>query len=77
MYEKPLEEKLDELISLLKAVDTKILFLQQDVEELKQQTQTTSDMVVALMSTGIQTSNHSGADKQARLEEFRKTTARW
>jgi prefoldin subunit 5 len=35
MYEKPLEEKLDELISLVRALDTKINFLQEDITEIK------------------------------------------
>jgi hypothetical protein len=79
MHEKQLEEKLDELISLVKSMDTKILFIQQDIEELKEQAQVTSDMVVTLMTCTSQ--QHSicpgGGDKSARLEEFRKETSRW
>lgn len=36
MYEDPILEKLDELMSLIRVLDTKINFLQQDIEDLKQ-----------------------------------------
>ncbi len=36
MYEDPILEKLDELMSLVRILDTKINFLQQDIEDLKQ-----------------------------------------
>lgn len=36
MYEKPLEEKLDELMSMIRVLDTRIQFVQQDIEDLKQ-----------------------------------------
>ncbi len=36
MYEDPILEKLDELSSLVRVLDTKINFLQQDLEDLKQ-----------------------------------------
>jgi hypothetical protein len=79
MHEKQLEEKLDELISLVKSMDTKILFIQQDIEELKEQAQVTSDMVVTLMTAPANStaSAQGGGDKSARLEEFRKETSRW
>jgi hypothetical protein len=71
-------QQLTEMLSIIKAMDTKLLFLQQDSEELKVQVQSMSDMVAHLMATG---SNNSGAtpaaDKSARLEEFRKETSRW
>ena len=35
MYEKPLEEKLDELIGMVRVLDTKINFLQEDIQEIK------------------------------------------
>lgn len=35
MYEKPLEEKLDELIGIVRILDTKINFLQEDIQEIK------------------------------------------
>lgn len=37
MYEKPLEEKLDELMSMIRVLDTRIQFVQQDIEDLKQE----------------------------------------
>jgi hypothetical protein len=71
-------EQLTELLSIVKSIDTRLLFLHQDSEELKEQIQVISDMVAHLMTNG---SNNSGAtpvvDKSARLEEFRKETARW
>ena len=36
MYEDPLEEKIDELISLIRVLDTKIGFLSDDVEQIKE-----------------------------------------
>ena len=35
MYEKPIEEKLDEILSLLRVLDTKIKFIDDDVQEIK------------------------------------------
>lgn len=35
MYEKPIEEKLDELMSMIRVLDTRIQFIQQDLEDLK------------------------------------------
>lgn len=35
MYEDPILEKLDELMSLIRILDTKIQFIQQDIEDLK------------------------------------------
>ena len=36
MYEDPLEEKINELISLIRVLDTKIGFLSDDVEQIKE-----------------------------------------
>lgn len=36
MYENPIEEKLDELISLIRMLDTKIKFLEDDLAEMKE-----------------------------------------
>ena len=36
MYEDPILEKLNELISLVRVLDTKIQFVMQDIEDLKQ-----------------------------------------
>ena len=36
MYEDTVIEKLDELISLVRVLDTKVYFIQQDIENLKQ-----------------------------------------
>ena len=35
MYEKPLEEKLDEIISMIRVLDTKIIFLQEDINTIR------------------------------------------
>lgn len=70
-------EQLSELLSLSKAIDTKLLFLQQDSEELKTQIQVISDMVAHLMVNQNNNVNHNDSGKAARLEEFRKETARW
>jgi hypothetical protein len=35
MYEDPVLEKLEEILSLIRVLDTKILFVQQDIEDLK------------------------------------------
>jgi hypothetical protein len=70
-------QQLTELLSIVKAMDTKLLFLQQDSEELKTQIQVTSDMVAHLMVNQSNNKNVSDPGKGARLEEFRKETARW
>ena len=36
MYEDPLEEKIDELMSLIRMLDTKIKFLQDDIDQIKE-----------------------------------------
>ena len=79
MYEKPLEEKLDELIGLVRAIDTKIMFLEQDLAELKESILGIGETVV---DTAIQirtnpNSSSGDSDKKARLEEFQRETARW
>ena len=35
MYEDPVLEKLEEILSLIRVLDTKMLFVQQDIEDLK------------------------------------------
>ena len=70
-------EQLAELLSIVKSIDTKILFLQQDAEEIKEQLQVTSDMVAHLMVNQGNTVTANDPGKAARLEEFRKETARW
>ena len=36
MYENPLEEKIDELMSLVRVLDTKMKFLQDDIDQIKE-----------------------------------------
>jgi hypothetical protein len=70
-------QQLTEMLSIIKAMDTKLLFLQQDSEELKVQVQSMSDMVAHLVQTGGNHATATDTGKSARLEEFRKETARW
>ena len=35
MYEKPLEEKLDEILSQLRVLDMKLKFIEDDIQDLK------------------------------------------
>lgn len=70
-----LEQKVDELTSLIKAMDLKIKFLLDDTEELKVRLAEVNDTVFQLAMNSQQSqSNESKAD---RLAKFREQTARW
>lgn len=70
-----LEQKVDELTSLIKAMDLKIKFLLDDTEELKVRLAEVNDTVFQLAMNSQQSqSNESKAD---RLAKFREQTSRW
>ena len=79
MYEKETDTKVDELISIVKAMDTKIKFILDDVEELKNTVNSIEQTVVQiamLANTGNQ-SPATESNTAARLEAFREQSQRW
>jgi len=65
MYEDSIIEKLEELASLIRVLDTRIQFVQQDIEELKQGELTAIKLCVEQLA-------------QKQLEEVHDNTAkRW
>lgn len=79
MYEKDTDAKIDELTSLVKAIDTKIKFLMDDMDEIKAALNSMGDTVVQTAVMLNQTVNKSTVESQkaARLEAFREQTSRW
>lgn len=73
-----LEEQVSELTSLVRTLDTKILFLQQDLEEHKGML---AEIMHTLITITINMENFksTGTDpnKAAKLAEFHKESARW
>lgn len=70
-----LEEKIDELTSLLKAMDLKIKFLLDDSEEMKTRLVEVNETVIQVAMASNQ--NQSNESKSDRLAKFREQTARW
>ncbi len=79
MYQQDTEKQLEELTSLIKALDTKIGFIIEDVEALKTMLESMNEtMIQTAINVQQTTSVKSGdTDKAARLEAFRQQTARW
>lgn len=70
-----LEEKIDELTSLIKAMDVKVKFLLDDSEEMKTRLAEVNETVVQVAMIANQ--NQSSESKADRLAKFREQTARW
>lgn len=79
MYEKETDQKVEELLSLVRALDTKIKFILDDTEELKQSMAIMNETVVqlAMDSAAVRDRASSEVNKSSRLEAFRQQTARW
>jgi|APGre2960657373_1045057.scaffolds.fasta_scaffold615104_2 hypothetical protein len=79
MYEKETDTKVDELISIVKAIDTKIKFILDDVEELKNTVSSIEQTVVQTAMLVNSDNQRSATDnsKAARLEAFREQSQRW
>ena len=73
-----LEEKIDQILSMLHALDTRLGFIEDDLNVLKEGVIAINDTTVTLALNGTQ-STHSGGggDKSARVAEFHKESARW
>ena len=72
-------QKVDELVSLVKALDTKIKFILDDMDEVKQNLVQINDTVLQMStnSAALRDQRSSDANKAAKLEAFRQQTARW
>ncbi len=79
MYQQDTEKQLEELTSLIKALDTKIGFIMEDVEALKTMLESMNETMIQTAINVQQTTSVKSADtdKAARLEAFRQQTARW
>jgi hypothetical protein len=70
-----LEEKIDELTSLIRAMDVKLKFLLDDSEEMKTRLTEINETVIQV-ATGV-TQTQAKDSKSDRLAKFREETARW
>jgi outer membrane murein-binding lipoprotein Lpp len=70
-----IENKIDELTSLVKAMDTKMMFLQEDMDAIKEQIATINDTVINQAMNAASGNDASG--KAQRLEQFRQQASRW
>lgn len=79
MYEKETDAKVDELISLVKAMDTKIKFVMEDLEEIKGMVASMGETVIQTAMTVSVNADKAGGEKNkaARLDAFREQTSRW
>ena len=74
------DEKINEILMALRALDTRIRIIEQDLNTIKEgiiaidSTTVTIALNAAQGATGGST---GGADKSAKLAEFQKETARW
>ena len=69
------EEKLDEILSELKALGTRFGFLEDDLTEIKSHIDLLDARISALQTAGV--NNQQAADKSQRLAEFREASSRW
>jgi hypothetical protein len=79
MYQQNTEKQLEELTSLIKALDTKIGFIMDDVETLKTTVESINETVIQTainLQQSVSAKSHE-SDKTARLEAFKQQTARW
>jgi len=74
-----MQNNLDELTSLIKAMDTKIMFIMDDLEQVKKDLESMQDTLVqtAMMISTSGSNTSSDNSKSQRLEAFRQQTARW
>jgi len=68
-----LENKIDELTSLIKALDTKIMFLMEDIEQIK----TDLEYMKAVQSQQPADSSQADQHKAQRLAAFKEQSQRW
>ena len=60
MYEPPLEEKLDEILSELKALGTRFGFLEDDLTEIKSHIDLLDARISALQTAGVNNQQEIG-----------------
>jgi hypothetical protein len=79
MYEKETDAKVDELISLVKAMDTKLKFVMEDLEDIKSMVTSMGETVIqTAMTVSVNAEKASGEkNKASRLDAFREQTSRW
>jgi hypothetical protein len=74
------DEKIDEILMAFRALDTRIGFIEQDLNTIKEGIAAIDNTTVTIALNAAQggaTAGYGGADKSARLAEFQKETARW
>ena len=79
MYEKETDSKIDELTSLVKAMDMKLRFIMDDLEELKAAVTGIGETVVqTAISINTQSDRTTAESARAeKLNSFREQTQRW
>ena len=68
-------EKIDELVSLVKALDTKILFVMEDLETVKTELENVKELCLTVAMSHSQSAEQSA--KTSRLEQFKQASQRW
>jgi hypothetical protein len=68
-------EKLDEVISLIRALDTKIMFLEEDIQNIKITQEMQQALILEMSTASAQQAAQQG--KEARMQAFKEASARW
>jgi hypothetical protein len=72
------DEKIDEILIVLRGLEMRIGFIEDDLNTLKEGIVAINDTTVTIALNGAsQSSNDGGASKSARVEQFQKESARW
>jgi hypothetical protein len=71
------DEQYQELFSALKAMETRLSFMDDDLQELKDGINTIGESVIGLAVSIGSNSPAQDAGKASKLEAFQKESARW
>jgi hypothetical protein len=73
------EEKIDEILLALRALETRIGFIEEDLNVIKEGVVAINDTTVTMALNGAQQASRGGGggDKSARIAEFQRESARW
>jgi hypothetical protein len=75
MYEKETDAKVDELMSLVKAMDTKLRFVMEDLELMRTDLDQLKE--IAINTAMSQTQSAAQSSKADRLDQFKQASQRW
>jgi hypothetical protein len=75
------DEKLDEILMAIRGLEARFVFIEEDLNVLKEGIVAINDTTVTIALNGATQGgtggNGGGASKSARLAEFQKESARW